>query len=309
MTLVTRRRRASASSARCAGVTDPEQKRSIIGHLFIEVFEARGRAARRRGLPGAGHALSRRDRERLGARPVRDDQDAPQRRRPARAHAARAGRAAARAVQGRGARGRAASSGSRRRWSAATRSRARASRSACSARSRASASRSCARADAILIEEIRRAGLYDADLAGVRGVPADPERRRDGRRAHLRARDRAALRDLACDAMTADWARLPHELLAHDLEPHHQRGEGRQPRRLRRLVEAARHDRVGVGVAAAPFAHLHLHTQYSLLDGAIKHDPLFERVKALGMPRGRDDRPRQPVRRRRVLREGARRRA
>ncbi len=31
-----------------------------------------------------------------------------------------------------------------------------------------------------------------------------------------------------------------------------------------------------------PFAHLHLHTQYSLLDGAIKHNPLFERVKALG---------------------------
>ncbi len=32
-----------------------------------------------------------------------------------------------------------------------------------------------------------------------------------------------------------------------------------------------------------PFTHLHLHTQYSLLDGAIKHNPLFERVKALGM--------------------------
>jgi DNA polymerase-3 subunit alpha len=33
-----------------------------------------------------------------------------------------------------------------------------------------------------------------------------------------------------------------------------------------------------------PFVHLHLHTQYSLLDGAIKHNPLFERVKGLGMP-------------------------
>jgi DNA polymerase III subunit alpha len=33
-----------------------------------------------------------------------------------------------------------------------------------------------------------------------------------------------------------------------------------------------------------PFVHLHLHTQYSLLDGAIKHNPLFARVKALGMP-------------------------
>ncbi|HEX2483785.1 MAG TPA: DNA polymerase III subunit alpha [Myxococcota bacterium] len=35
---------------------------------------------------------------------------------------------------------------------------------------------------------------------------------------------------------------------------------------------------------AKPFVHLHLHTQYSLLDGAIKHGPLFQRVKALGMP-------------------------
>jgi DNA polymerase-3 subunit alpha len=33
-----------------------------------------------------------------------------------------------------------------------------------------------------------------------------------------------------------------------------------------------------------PFVHLHLHTQYSLLDGAIKHQPLFERAKTLGMP-------------------------
>jgi len=36
-------------------------------------------------------------------------------------------------------------------------------------------------------------------------------------------------------------------------------------------------------VPPTPFTHLHLHTQYSLLDGAIKHNPLFERVKALGM--------------------------
>ena len=33
-----------------------------------------------------------------------------------------------------------------------------------------------------------------------------------------------------------------------------------------------------------PFVHLHLHTQYSLLDGAIKHNPLFERAKSLNMP-------------------------
>ncbi len=33
-----------------------------------------------------------------------------------------------------------------------------------------------------------------------------------------------------------------------------------------------------------PFVHLHLHSQYSLLDGAIKIDPLFSRAKALSMP-------------------------
>ena len=32
-----------------------------------------------------------------------------------------------------------------------------------------------------------------------------------------------------------------------------------------------------------PFAHLHLHTQYSLLDGAIQHKALFARARALGM--------------------------
>ena len=35
-------------------------------------------------------------------------------------------------------------------------------------------------------------------------------------------------------------------------------------------------------MARVPFTHLHLHTQYSLLDGAIKHDPLFERLGAIG---------------------------
>lgn len=37
-------------------------------------------------------------------------------------------------------------------------------------------------------------------------------------------------------------------------------------------------------MAHSPFVHLHLHTQYSLLDGAIQHDRLFEHCKALGMP-------------------------
>ncbi len=32
------------------------------------------------------------------------------------------------------------------------------------------------------------------------------------------------------------------------------------------------------------FAHLHLHTQYSILDGAIGISPLLERCRELGMP-------------------------
>ena len=48
-----------------AGVTDPEPKRKTIGRLFIEVFERGGAPGRRRGVPGAGHAVSGRDRERL----------------------------------------------------------------------------------------------------------------------------------------------------------------------------------------------------------------------------------------------------
>lgn len=35
---------------------------------------------------------------------------------------------------------------------------------------------------------------------------------------------------------------------------------------------------------SAQFVHLHLHTQYSLLDGANQLDPLFRQVKAFGMP-------------------------
>jgi GMP synthase (glutamine-hydrolysing) len=53
------------------------------------------------------------------------------------------------------------------------------------------------RADAIFIDELRatrdEAGLLvRQDGAGVRGVPAGPLGRRDGRRPHLRARGRAA---------------------------------------------------------------------------------------------------------------------
>ena len=95
------------SSAASPGVTDPEAKRKFIGKTFIDVFEAEAKQDRRRRFPRAGHALSRRDRKRqLHRRPVGDDQEPPQCRRPARADEHEAGRAAARTVQGRGARAR-----------------------------------------------------------------------------------------------------------------------------------------------------------------------------------------------------------
>ena len=66
----------------------------------------RGGEARVVRLPGTGHAVSGRDRKRLGDRPVARDQEPSQRRRPAGTDAVQAGRAAAHAVQGRSPRGR-----------------------------------------------------------------------------------------------------------------------------------------------------------------------------------------------------------
>ena len=52
------------------------------------------------------------------------------------------------------------------------------------------------------------------------------------------------------------------------------------------------------------FTHLHLHTLYSLLDGAIRMKDLIKTVKEKGMSSRGRDRPRQHVRRHRLLQEG-----
>ena len=52
------------------------------------------------------------------------------------------------------------------------------------------------------------------------------------------------------------------------------------------------------------FTHLHLHTLYSLLDGAIRMKDLIKTVKEKGMSARGGDRPRQHVRRHRLLQEG-----
>ncbi len=102
-------------------------------------------------------------------------------------------------------------------------------------------------ADDIFIEEIRRAGLYDdiwqafAVLLPVRTV---------GVMGDFRTYDYvvgAARRDLD-RRHDRGFLSLRHGLPRRGGDPHHQRGEGRQPRGLRRDIEAAGDDRVGVGV-------------------------------------------------------------
>ena len=46
--------------------------------------------------------------------------------------------------------------------------------------------------------------------------------------------------------MTADWAKLPYDVLGKISSADRQRGLGREPRRLRHLIEAAGDDRVGM---------------------------------------------------------------
>ena len=86
-------------------------------------------------------------------------------------------------------------------------------------------------ADEIFIEEIRRAGLYDDDLAGVRRDPAGQDRRRDGRRAHLRLRRRPARRDLD-RRHDRRLLSVRRSVPGNGRDADHQRGEGRQPRGL-----------------------------------------------------------------------------
>ena len=100
-------------------------------------------------------------------------------------------------------------------------------------------------ADAIVIEEIRRAGLYRelwqsfAVLPAVRTVGVMG----DGRTYAYPIVIRAVTSD---DAMTADWARLPYDLLERLSSRDHQRGGRRQPGGSRHHVEAPGHHRVGV---------------------------------------------------------------
>ena len=100
-------------------------------------------------------------------------------------------------------------------------------------------------ADAIVVSEIKAANLYRstsqafAVLLPVRSV---------GVMGDARTYENAlAVRCVTTDDfMTADWTHLPHDLLARISTRDHQRSEGRESRRVRHLLEAARHNRMGV---------------------------------------------------------------
>ena len=97
-------------------------------------------------------------------------------------------------------------------WSGASRSPARASRSGSSARSPQERLEILRQADAVLQEEVRRAGLYGelwqsfAVLPAVRSVGVQGDERTYGYPIVIRA-------VTSDDAMTADWARLPYDLV------------------------------------------------------------------------------------------------
>ena len=106
-------------------------------------------------------------------------------------------------------------------------------------------------ADAILQDEIRKAGLYRelwqsfCVLPDVRTVGVQGDERTYGYVVVIRA-------VTSDDAMTADWARLPYDLLETDRLADDQRAARGQPGRARHHVEAARHDRVGIAAPPPP---------------------------------------------------------
>ena len=99
----------------------------------------------------------------------------------------------------------------------------------------------------MLLEEIRRAGLYHelwqsfAILPAIRSVGVQGDARTYAYPIVIRA-------VTSEDAMTADWARLPYDLLERISSRIINEIAGCQPGGAGHLVQAAGHDRVGVAV-------------------------------------------------------------
>ena len=206
------RRRGARFLERLRGVTDPEQKRKLIGAEFIAVFQEE--AERLGTIPFLAQGTLYPDviESTLVPRPVGDDQDAPQRGRPAGGPPVQAGGAAARAVQGRGPRpGRSCSASREIVWRQPFPGPGLAVRIL----GEVTAERLAVvrDADEIVLEEIEAAGLGRrvwqafAVLLPVRTVGVMGDFRTYAQVVALRAVE-------SQDAMTADWARLPYDVLA-----------------------------------------------------------------------------------------------
>ena len=131
-----------------------------------------------------------------------------------------------------------ASSGFRRIWWAATRSRGRGWRCGCSDRWRRRAFSPCGEADAIFEEELLASGYYDRVWQAFAVLLPAPHRRRHGRRADLRARRRAPGGGEP-GRHDGGLGRAPGRAAGADLEPDHRRGARREPGRARHHLEAA----------------------------------------------------------------------
>ncbi len=118
------------------------------------------------------------------------------------------------------------------------------------------------------------------------------------------------------DFMTADWAELPVRPAQDGVAADHQRGARHQPRDLRHRRASRRRRSSGsriqagtgdqgpgtredrVRAASTPmseFVHLHLHTEYSLLDGACRIEELLDQAAAAEDAGAGRDRARQHV--------------
>ena len=89
------------------------------------------------------------------------------------------------------------------------------------------------------------------------------------------------------DGMTADFYPFDMKFLGARCDAHYQRGEGRQPRRLRRDEQAARYDRVGVTVATVIYGIKNCDTMKKARAWLDKHgiDYAFHDYKTAGIER------------------------
>ena len=195
------------------GVTSPERKRKIIGALFIEIFDREAEKLGGVAVPRPGDDLPRRHREQPGQGPVRrsSSRTTTSAACPRTSSSSSSSRSAS-CSRTRSARS-ASSSGSTGSSSPSTRSPGRGWPSGSWARSRAESLAILREADEIVLEEVRRAGVYHqlwqafAVLLPVRSVGVMGDQRTYQQVVVLRLVQ-------SVDGMTANWYPASPDLLA-----------------------------------------------------------------------------------------------